>query len=279
MTTDLSTNSNSTKSNSKVITFVGTGATSKKDISVKLELKPKGHGIVFELASGTKIAATANNVVNTMRNVTLGLKDASAANKHERICIVEHILSALAVYGHNDVLIYLDGMELPLGDGSAKFWIDLFVENGWTKNTIESSIELKETIVCQKQGRELIAIPDEHFSVTYLMDWNHPMIGKKWQSWSQKEDISAIMDARTFGSLKEHQMLGLADKVVSLTETGFTHELRFDDEPVRHKLLDLIGDLVLCGVNPLSIKAKFISIKAGHELDVELATKLMQVLK
>ena len=119
-----------------------------------------------------------------------------------------------------------------------------------------------------------MAIPDDHFSVNYMIDWNHPQIGKIWQAWSSKEDPRAIADARTFGSEKEHQMLGLGDDVVSLTEKGFSKDLRFQDEPVRHKLLDLIGDLSLAGVNPLRWKARFISIKGGHEMDVELARKL-----
>lgn len=69
-------------------------------------------------------------------------------------------------------------------------------------------------------------------------------------------------------------MLGLENDVVSLTADGFTQPLRFEDEPVRHKLLDLVGDLALSGVNPLKFKAKFISIKGGHELDVEMAKRL-----
>ena len=71
-------------------------------------------------------------------------------------------------------------------------------------------------------------------------------------------------------------MLGLVDQVVSLTAEGFSEPLRWPNEPVRHKLLDLVGDLALAGVNPLSWKARFISIKGGHELDVEMAKRLMQ---
>lgn len=103
------------------------------------------------------------------------------------------------------------------------------------------------------------------------------MIGKTWQSWSAKSDVRDISDARTFGSEKEHSVLGITD-VVSITESGFSKELRWKDEPVRHKLLDLLGDLVLAGVNPLRWKARFISIKGGHEMDVEMARKLSAAL-
>ena len=89
------------------------------------------------------------------------------------------------------------------------------------------------------------------------------------------EDVAI---ARSFGSLKEHQLLGLDEDVVSMTETGFTKDLHWDDEPVRHKLLDLVGDLALLGFNPLKMKAKFISCKGGHELDVDLVKKLLPAI-
>jgi UDP-3-O-[3-hydroxymyristoyl] N-acetylglucosamine deacetylase len=104
------------------------------------------------------------------------------------------------------------------------------------------------------------------------------MIGKRWQTWNAALPVADVADARTFGSLKEHEMLGLTDDVVSFTDDGFTQQLRFEDEPVRHKLLDLIGDLTLIGFNPLRLNARIISIKAGHEMDVQLVRQLTQVL-
>lgn len=121
-----------------------------------------------------------------------------------------------------------------------------------------------------------MAVPADSFSVSYHMDWDHPLIGKRWQAWDASLDPCEIASARTFGSLSEHEMLGLAGEVVSLTANGFTQPLRFPDEPVRHKLLDLVGDLRLTGVNPMAFKASFISIKGGHQLDVELARRLVQ---
>jgi UDP-3-O-acyl-N-acetylglucosamine deacetylase len=112
-----------------------------------------------------------------------------------------------------------------------------------------------------------------------MMDWNHPLIGKCWQSWASGQDPHQIADARTFGSLQEHTMLGITDESVSLTSDGFSKELRWKDEPVRHKLLDLVGDLVLAGVNPQRWKARFISIKGGHEMDVEMSKRLSALEK
>lgn len=264
-------------SESGTIVFRGKGISSKKEIEMRLSLKERGHGIVFSIPARNEaekrisIPANARYVVNTLRNVTLGIGS-------DRLCLVEHILCAAALWGLEDLFIEVDGPEIPLEDGSAMFFIDLFEKN-WNRCSITADLELKETLIVKKQDRLLLAIPDERFSVNYMMDWNHPQIGKIWQAWDISQDPRAIADARTFGSEKEHAMLGLGDDVVSLGPDGFNKELRFADEPVRHKLLDLIGDLSLSGVNPLRWKARFISIKGGHEMDVELAGKLQAALE
>ncbi len=257
------------------VEYKGRGATSKKEITVVIENGAAGKGINFSVldsrpeAKGAyiNIPARAASVVNTLRNVVIG-KDSV------RLCIVEHVLCAVAIWGLEDVLITVNGPELPLGDGSALFFIDLLKSAGVERREVAADIELKETITVGSGDRMILAVPDSKFSLTYLMDWDHPKIGKRWQTFDSSKAPEEIASARTFASLKEHQMLGLADDSVSLTEDGFTKPLHFDDEPVRHKLLDFLGDLTLIGVNPMRVKAKFISIKGGHELDVQLARKL-----
>lgn len=262
----------------KTLVYEGQGLTSKQPIKVVLKQEEPGHGIVFRLCGDftdgipVDVPAQASFVVNTLRNVTLGLESV-------RLCIVEHILCACVLWGLDNVLVEINGPELPLGDGSAKFWLDLFESAGWNRKEITADIELSEPVICKNGDRLLLAIPDNSCSFNYMMDWNHPMIGKIWQSWSDKENPREIADARTFGSMQEHQLLGLVDQVVSFTPDGFSEELRYKDEPVRHKILDLIGDLVLAGVNPLRWKARFISIKGGHELDVEMAKKLASLVE
>jgi len=260
----------------KSVEFVGKGITSRQDIRIEVIPEEPGHGIVFELpnpegGAWIKIPAQAKYVVNTLRNVVLGSEGA-------RLCIVEHFLAAASLFGLDDLTVKVDGPEMPLGDGSAKIWTDLFVKAGWERATKQAQFTLKETVLCRKGDRMLLAIPDETFSVTYMMDWNHPSIGKMWQMWTPAQQAFDISDARTFGSLKEHQLLGIADEVVSLTPEGFNQPLHWPDEPVRHKLLDLVGDLALAGVNPMRWKARFISIKAGHELDVEMASQLAALI-
>ncbi len=259
-----------------IASLCGRGHTSKQEIKVDLKTAPKNSGITFKVLSTktnsyVEIRANASNVVNTLRNVVLG-KDGT------RLCIVEHFLAAATLWGVEDLNVTVAGPEMPLGDGSAQIWTDLFEKAGLKRNTVTSTIELKEPIILTKGDRSLMALPDTKFSVHYLMDWNHPCIGKRWQSWDVSQDMSEISIARTFGTLKEHQLLGLENDAISLTEDGFTMPLHFEDEPVRHKLLDLVGDLALCGINPLKIKAKFVSIKGGHEIDVEMAKRLSAVL-
>lgn len=263
----------------KLASFNGRGLTSKQDIKVELYEAPKGEGIVFFLPNLQsenkeellKIPAHASMVVNTMRNVVLGVD-------RTRLCIVEHFLCATSIWGLEDLYVYIDGPEVPLADGSAELWIELFKEAGIEQRKVQADIELPAAITIEKGDRSLLAVPSDKFSVTYLMDWKHPLIGQKWQSWDTSKDLKEIYEARTFGMLKEQQLLGLDKDVVSLTDDGFTMPLRYPDEPVRHKLLDLIGDLALTGINPLRIKARFISIKGGHEMDVEMAKKLIEAL-
>jgi len=256
------------------VTYRGRGITCRQDIEVEVHLKQPGHGLVFEVFQNGQsclLPAKTESVVHTLRNVVLG-KDGI------RLCIVEHFLAATSLCNLNDLLVKVHGPEMPLGDGSARFWMELFTGAGWVKELPEARIELKQPIVCGKADKLLMAIPDERFSLSYHMDWNHPAIGKRWQSWDASCKTSDIADARTFGWLKEHQLLGIADEVVSLTPDGFSQPLRFEDEPVRHKILDLLGDLALSGVNPMVFKARFVSMKAGHELDVEMARQLAAVL-
>jgi UDP-3-O-[3-hydroxymyristoyl] N-acetylglucosamine deacetylase len=251
------------------------GLTSKKEIATVVHEALPGTGILFVAAKadgGTvEIPARSEFVVNTLRNVVIG-------REGTRLCIIEHLMAAATFWGLEDLVVEIDGPELPLGDGSAAIWLDALKKIGVAKRTVSAEITLKEPFVVSKGDRSITAIPDDKFSVTYLMDWNHPAIGKRWHTWTATDECEDISIARTFAPLKEHQLLGLENDVVSLTEDGFTMPLHFPDEPVRHKLLDLVGDLALIGFNPMKLKARFISIKGGHELDVELVKKLKQVI-
>ena len=251
--------------------LVGKGLTSRKQIQTVVRQAKPGSGVTFIVQKNDQppvaIQAVAKNVVNTLRNVTIG-----AAGT--RLCIVEHLLAAVSLWGLADLVVEINGPELPLGDGSADIWIQALKDALVPKQSVTADIEIKAPHKVSKGDRTILAIPDEKFSVTYLGDWNHPLIGKKWHSWSPQEDIEELSICRTFGSMKEHLLLGLDTDVVSMTDDGFSKPLHFPDEPIRHKLLDLIGDLALIGFNPLRLRARLISVKGGHEMDVELVKGL-----
>jgi len=264
---------------SKSLTFKGKGLTSRQEITVTIRETKPGSGITFLLSefgnyckdqsqewSRVSVPATADHVCSTVRNTALG-KD------RHRVCYIEHLMCAIALCGIDDLEIQVDGAELPMGNGSSDFWVKLLQDAGMNK-AIDNKIDLKETVFVSAGDKIVMALPDEKFSASYLLDMNHPLVGRIWGSWASGEDISNVASARTFGPLQEHKMLGFDKDVVSFTQDGFSEELRFKDEPVRHKILDLIGDMFLCGVNPLRINARFISIKGGHSLDVQMAKKL-----
>ena len=252
------------------------GLTSKKEINTIVHEAGPETGIVFVMTNSdgvqVDLPARAEYVVNTLRNVVLGTKGT-------RLCIIEHLMAAAAFWGLEDLVVEIDGPEVPIGDGSSAIWLDAFKKAGIEKRAVVASIELKEVVTIAKGDKSITAIPDDKFSVSYLMDWNHPAIGKRWYTWTPSNAVEDVAIARTFGSLKEHQLLGLEEESVSLTETGFTKDLHWDDEPVRHKLLDLVGDLGLLGFNPLKLKARFISCKGGHEMDVDLVKRLLPLVK
>jgi UDP-3-O-[3-hydroxymyristoyl] N-acetylglucosamine deacetylase len=259
-----------------LFSYKGKGHTSAQEITVEMYSHKMGSGITFLLphkGALVELSATASNVVNTLRNVVIGLGRA-------RLCIVEHFLCACALWGIDDVLVLVDGPEVPLADGSSQIWIELFEQAGIVRKTpAQSDLSLPHLLEVASGDRTILAIPAPAFSATYMMDWDHPKIGRVWKTWDLTQPIEDIYRARTFGTMAEQAMLGLACDVVCLTEEGFSQPLRFNDEPVRHKLLDLIGDLMLCGINPLRLKARFISIKGGHELDVQMARQISQVLE
>ena len=268
-----------------VASLEGMGLTSRQAVKVNLYKRQPGEGLAFilvpngmeaEAESGNSdrlvVTAHVDSVISTTRNTALG-------EGKIRVCFVEHILCALALCNVDDLYIEVLGPELPMGNGSCDLWFDLLAESGLSKPLPEPDLELDAPIILRHKDRILMALPSDKFSVTYLLEMDHPKIGRIWRTWKHGDDLEAVTTARTFGSLMEHQLLGFDKDVVSFTKDDFTMPLQTPDEPVRHKLLDMIGDLMLCGVNPLRIKADFISIKGGHAIDVEMAGKLSAIFE
>ncbi len=244
------------------------GALTKKPICVQFK-EPDTEGIFFSFADKSRFQVHTQNILSANRNTVLG-------NENNSLCFVEHLLAAVNLLGINKLEILVHGSEIPLADGSAAIWLDLLKD--WPhKETIEPSLELKENLcVSDNSGRAIFAYPAEDFKLTYLFE--SPINkAKTWTTWNLNAGIEVLAKARTFASEEEHQLLGLKGKMLSYNSDGFDLPLYSEDEPALHKLLDLFGDLSLTGINPLKIKAHFVSLKGGHALNTQMAKALQKI--
>ena len=195
---------------------------------------------------------------------------------------VEHLLATLVALGVDDVLMAIDGPEVPLLDGSAQDWLTAIAGVGVVQQDDEdsrSAITIKEPITCQAGDAFVAAFPCAQLRFSYGIDFPYAPIGKQWFTWQpdQEDFATAIAPARTFGFADQVEQLrqaglikggSLGNALVCDHENWLNPPLRFVDEPVRHKLLDLLGDLSLLGQIP---QAHFVAYKASHKLHTQLA--------
>jgi UDP-3-O-[3-hydroxymyristoyl] N-acetylglucosamine deacetylase len=245
-------------------------------------LKPAraGTGIRFRRADlgGVEIPATIDNVDRLHRATGLS-RDAGTVET------VEHLLAALVSLGVDNVIVELNQAEVPIMDGSAASFVYLVHEAG-LKRLAKARRYLKVLRpVSLSQGDKQIALyPCDHFKVSYTISFDHPLLRHMTHTLrvTQESFVDEIAPARTFGFLKEVEMLrqkGLAlgaslDNAIVLGETGvLNNSLRFEDEFVRHKILDAIGDLALVG-HP--VIGHLVAHRGGHALHAAFAAKMLQ---
>ncbi len=252
------------------LTLEADGIISRNKVKARIQIN-KDMGIRFVLGSGTIVEANIANLFSTQRNTVI-------AKNEECVCLCEHFLAACALANLTNVDLYINENELPFADGSAICWLDFFKESGLMQAKPPTALSLESRIVIsdeQDDSRYIELVPADSFKVTYHLDWKHPLIGVQEYTWNSNTDsIELIAKARTFSNETENKILGLSGWVIGLTEDAFTHELHFFDEPARHKALDLVGDMMLSGVNPLSLGVHVISHKGGHELNSKVARYL-----
>ncbi len=294
----------------KSVTVSGVGLhTGVKANMTFLPAKP-GHGIKFQridLEGHPVIDADADNVVDLSRGTTIEQSGA-------RINTVEHTLAALVGLEIDNVLIQLDGPEPPIMDGSAKMFVDALMEVGTEEQSaLRNFFEVTEGIFYREPARkvEIAALPLDDYRVTVMIDYNSPVLGSQHASLN---DISQfpkeIASSRTFCFLHELEMLYknnlikggdlnnaivVVDRVVEedelehlaklfnkpkveVKDEGILNniELRHNNEPARHKLLDMMGDLALVG-RPL--KAQILAARPGHAANVAFAKKLKKAIE
>jgi len=270
-------------------------------ILTKVRLWPAGAGegryfVRVDLPGTPVIPAQVDAVYETtlsteLRKATKDIKGAinsTSSNADAGVRTVEHLLAALAGSGVDDARIEIDGPEVPLLDGSALLWVEAIKEVGVVpqpNNELQSSnsqLALKTPVSVYQGDAFVAALPAPTTRFTYGIDFDVPAIGNQWHSWTPgKENFaSAIAPARTFGlahqidSLRDRGLIkgGSLENALVCSDQGWLNPpLRFSNEPVRHKLLDLVGDLSLLGNFPV---AHFLAYKASHNLHIQLAKEL-----
>lgn len=234
-------------------------------------------GIVFEradLPGRPEVRAEIGFVAGSRRCTTL-VRDGIVVRT------VEHALAALHVMGVDNAVVELHGEELPVADGSAVVFSEMIAEAGLVGQESERRFtDLPSPVWVSAGGQHLIAIPAESYRVSYTFVSDHPAIGNQFIEVAVLPGtfVAEIASARTIGWLSEIEELkrqglalgGSVDIAVVVGERSIMTPLRYADEIVRHKVLDLIGDLALVG----RIRAHVIGVRSGHELTAELARRI-----
>ncbi len=263
-------------------TLTGVGLHSGEKVTVTVKPASADEGRYFvraDLPNSPQIPATVEVVSQTQMSTEL-------ADGEAKIRTVEHLLSALVGLGIDNARIEVDGAELPLLDGSGKDWVEQIQAVGQSacQGLQKTGIEVTTPVSVQGEDAIVAAFPAARTRFSYGIDFPVPAIGQQWYSWepAQNDYDRAIAPARTFVMAQQVEALreaglikgGRLDNALVCNDEGWLNPpLRFANEPVRHKLLDLVGDLSLLGTLP---KAHIFAYKASHHLHIKLATLLTQ---
>jgi UDP-3-O-[3-hydroxymyristoyl] N-acetylglucosamine deacetylase len=260
------------------VACTGIGLHSGKPVRLRLLPAPAEHGIRFARTDvGVEIPATLAHI---------GSQDHATTLSHDGVSVgtVEHLLAALSGLGVDDVRVEVDGPEVPVLDGSAAPFVILLHEAGLRPLAVPRLLLRVVAPVEVRHGAKAARlVPADHFEVSYTIGFDHPLLRHQQVSLrlTPRAFTEAIAPARTFGFLREVEMLrrsGLAlggslENAVVIGETGvLNNKLRFEDEFVRHKVLDAVGDLALLG-RPLLGRLE--ATRAGHALHAAVAQKLL----
>lgn len=284
----------------------GVGLHSGAQVKLTFKPAPAGHGVKFQridLEGQPIINVDVNRVVSTDRSTTIGTKDAMVST-------VEHLLSAVSGLQIDNLLVELDGLEIPILDGSASPFVAPLLEAGVEEqDTPRNYFIVEEPITYRDEetGSEIVALPYDGFEVVSMIDFDSPVLGQQYATLRGYEDYAnEIAPCRTFVFLHELEVLFehdlikggdltnaivIADQLVpqerldklakrmgketvEVTQKGIlnTLDLKFHNEPARHKLLDVMGDISLLGV---PIRGRILATKPGHGANVAF-TKLLK---
>jgi UDP-3-O-[3-hydroxymyristoyl] N-acetylglucosamine deacetylase/3-hydroxyacyl-[acyl-carrier-protein] dehydratase len=294
----------------KPVSISGIGLHTGAECTMTFKPSPINSGIKFirvDLGGNPEIPAIADNVVDVSRGTTIGIGEA-------KVHTVEHVLAAIAGLQIDNINVELDGIEPPVIDGSAMPYVKALQEAGIEQQDAPKDyLIIEETVTFSDEARQvdIVALPLDKYRLTVMVDYQNPALGSQHTGLfdMEKEFVNEFASARTFCFLSEVETLadqglirgGDLDNAVvivdhkldqkeldelgkriglherfTLGEDGILNnkKLRYKNEPVRHKLLDLIGDLALIGV---PIKAQILAARPGHKANVEFAKQIRKL--
>ena len=256
-----------------------------KNKNCEVVIKPSGMGKIriFSKGADAPFSVCIENLYSTDHCVTLCSKEHRTllGDYKYKVMLCEHFIAACAITGIDSIDVYLSETEMPIFDGSSKVWVDLFQKAGIV-DVSKDLYTVSEPVYYLNGKTSLIVVPDKELRITYSVNYDHPDLRERWVT-MDNNNLNEIIEARTFGfykDLKKFQMLGFAkgvtiENTVGLKDEGYTTELRTKDEPIKHKILDLLGDFYLTGVSPLNMRVQILVKEAGHAVH----TKVAQILK
>ena len=267
--------------------LVGIGLHTGERCQVTAKPGGAGQGIIFkrvDLPGQPEVNARAESINSDRRATSLGMKDQVSVGT------VEHLMAAAAGLKLDNLIIEIDGPELPAGDGSGWIYYKLFMESRIVEIERPRHVYwLKEPVILNARGSKLIALPlaGDIFEMNpvfeYYLDYGETPPGKAAAAFEiGGDDFEEVISARTFALAEEVESLkaaglvkgGNKDNAVIYGENGPDRDLRIAEEPAYHKLIDLIGDLYLAG----PVVARFIGIRSGHSLNQEMARILRRFI-
>lgn len=263
------------------IEFTGVGLHTGENATVRILPAPAGKGIIFRRVDldNFELRADVASVARVAYATTL-------MSRGVWISTVEHLLSAMYGMGIDNAYVELDNFEVPILDGSAIPYTEAISRIGVVRQQRNKQfIRITKEFVLQDGAKKLGIYPSESFSIQYDINFPHPLIGKQslHVPLTGSNYAEAIAPARTFGFYNEVEQLqsaglvrgGSLENAIVLTETGMLNDtsLRFKDEFVRHKILDLLGDFALIGQPVLG---RLVADRAGHALHTRFVAELLE---
>lgn len=261
------------------ISCVGIGLHSGKPVEFTLKPAPEDTGVVFirtDLPQRPMIHANPGNVTSTVRATTLSENGAE-------VFTIEHLMAALSMMGIDNVYVEMSSPEPPVLDGSALEFCKLIEKAGVVKQDKERKVyKLDKSFAVYDGDRYLIAVPSDTYRISFTSINSHPLLGTQYFDIEMNKEnfLGEIAGARTVAFMEEIEALqkaglglgGSIENVVIFDKDKVLAPMRYDNELIRHKILDVVGDLYLLG----NIKAHIIAVQSGHAFNSELAKQISE---